>query len=164
MKYELENGKVVNIPDKEIEHLMKSLELTQADAIDLWLEDNDYQENAEQNELDEKAKKVKIDHQASAIDKTQAKEKKPRVVKISDEKQKLFDEIYHSLVEIYGGKVEIVKQNKLLTLEINGKIFKLDLIEQRASKTSGVDLQRINADYEIASLQMEVENLKRQAK
>ena len=135
MKYELENGKVVNIPDKEIEHLMKSLDLTQADAIDLWLEDNDLQVNEEQNELDEKAKKIKIDHQASAIDKTQAKEKKPRVVKISDEKQKLFDEIYHSLVEIYGGKVEIVKENKLLTLEVNGKIFKLDLIEQRPKKS-----------------------------
>ena len=134
MKYTLDNGKEINIPDKEIEHYMKSLELTREDAIDLWLEDNDYQENEEQNELDEKAKKVKIDHGASAIDKTQTKEKKPRVVKISDEKQKLFDEIYHNLVEIYGGKVEIVKENKLLTVEINGKTFKLDLIEQRPKK------------------------------
>ena len=134
MKYELENGKIVNIPDKEIEKYMKSLELSKADAIDLWLEDNDLQVNEEQNALDEKAKKVKIDHQASAIDKTQTKEKKPRVVKISDEKQKLFDEIYHNLVEIYGGKVEIVKENKLLTVEINGKTFKLDLIEQRPPK------------------------------
>lgn len=134
MKYELENGKIVNIPDKEIEKYMKSLELSKADAIDLWLEDNDLQVNEEQNALDEKAKKVKIDHQASAIDKTQAKEKKSRVVKISDEKQKLFDEIYHNLVEIYGGKVEIVKENKLLTVEINGKTFKLDLIEQRPKK------------------------------
>lgn len=134
MKYTLDNGKEINIPDKEIEHYMKSLELSKADAIDLWLEDNDYQVNEEQNELDEKAKKVKIDHQASAIDKTQTKEKKPRVVKISNEKQKLFDEIYHNLVEIYGGKVEIVKENKLLTVEINGKTFKLDLIEQRPKK------------------------------
>ena len=118
MKYELENGKVVNIPDKEIEHLMKSLELTQADAIDLWLEDNDYQENAEQNELDEKAKKVKINHSASAIDKSEKKERKPREYKSSNEKQALFDNIYHSLVEIYGGKVEIVKENKLLTVVI----------------------------------------------
>ena len=134
MKYTLENGKEVTIPDKEIEKYMKSLELSKTDAIDLWLEDNDYQVNEEQNKLDEKAKKVKIDHQASAINKTQTKEKKPRVVKISDEKQKLFNEIYHSLVEIYGDKVEIIKENKLLTLEVNGKIFKLDLIEQRPQK------------------------------
>jgi hypothetical protein len=64
--------------------------------------------------------------------------------------------LYHQLLFYF-------QENKLLTLEINGKIFKLDLIEQRAKK-GGVDLQRINADYEIASLQMEVENLKRQAK
>ena len=134
MKYTLENGKEVTIPDKEIEKYMKSLELSKADAIDLWLEDNDYQVNEEQNELDEKAKKVKIDHQASSIDRTQTKEKKPRVVKISDEKQKLFNEIYHSLVEIYGDKVEIVKENKLLTVKINEKNFKLDLIEQRPPK------------------------------
>ena len=134
MKYTLDNGKVVTIPDKEIENYMKSLELSKEDAIDLWLEDNDYQENEEQNELDAKAKKVKIDHCASAIDKSQAKEKKPRVVKTSDEKQKLFDEIYHSLVEIYGGKVEIVKENKLLTVQIAEKVFKIDLIEQRPPK------------------------------
>lgn len=134
MKYELENGKVVNIPDKEIEHLMKSLELTQADAIDLWLEDNDYQENEEQNELDEKAKKVKIKHSASAIDKSEKKERKPREYKSSDEKQALFDNIYQNLVEIYGGTVEIVKENKLLTLKIGEKTFKVDLIEQRPPK------------------------------
>lgn len=134
MKYTLENGKEVNIPDKEIEKSMKSLELSKEDAINLWLEDNDYQVNEEQNELDEKAKKVKINHQASAVDKTQTKEKKPRVVKISDEKQKLFNEIYHNLIEIYGGQVEIVKENKLLTVKINEKTFKLDLIEQRPPK------------------------------
>ena len=134
MKYELENGKVVNIPDKEIEHLMKSLDLTQADAVDLWLEDNDFQENEEQNALDEKAKKVKIQHSASAVDKTEKKDRKPREIKVSNEKQLLFDNIYHNLVEIYGGNVEIVKENKLLTVKIGAKTFKIDLIEQRPPK------------------------------
>lgn len=134
MKYTLDNGKEVNIPDKEIEHYMKSLELTREDAIDLWLEDNDYQENEEQNELDEKAKKVKIDHGASAVDKTQPKEKKPRVVKISDEKHELFCEILSNLQNVYGNSVEIVKENKLLTVKIAEKVFKIDLIEQRPKK------------------------------
>lgn len=134
MKYTLDNGKEVNIPDKEIEHYMKSLELTREDAIDLWLEDNDYQENEEQNELDEKAKKVKIDHGASAVDKTQPKEKKPRVVKISDEKHELFCEILSNLQDVYGNSVEIVKENKLLTVKIAEKVFKIDIIEQRPSK------------------------------
>lgn len=135
MQYTLENGKTVNIPDKDIENYMKSLELSKDEAIDLWLEDNDYQVNDELEELDAKAKKVKINHQASSIDKTEKKDRKPRTVKISDEKQKLFDEIYHNLVEIYGGTVEIVKENKLITVKVGEKTFKIDLIEQRAKKS-----------------------------
>ena len=133
MKYTLKNGKIVNIPDKEIEQSMKVLELTKEEAIEMWLEDNDYEVNEEQVALDEKAKKVKIQHGASAIDK-QNKEKKERKVVASDEKQALFDNIYHNLVEIYGGTVEIVKENKLLTLKIGQKTFKVDLIEQRPPK------------------------------
>lgn len=134
MKYTLKNGKVVNISDKEIEKSMKALELTKEEAIQMWLEDNDYEVNDEQVALDEKAKKVKINHQASAIDKTEKKEKKPRVVKISDEKQALFSDIYQNLVDIYGESVEIVKENKLLTVKIGSKTFKIDLIEQRPPK------------------------------
>lgn len=134
MKHTLKNGKVVNIPDKEIEKSMKALELTKEEAIQMWLEDNDYEVNEEQVALDEKAKKVKINHQASAIDKTEKKEKKPRVVKISDEKQALFSDIYQNLVDIYGESVEIIKENKLLTVKIGAKTFKVDLIEQRPPK------------------------------
>ena len=133
MKYTLDNGKVVNIPDKEIEKSMKLLELSKEDAIQMWLEDNDYEVNEEQAELDEKAKKVKIQHGASAIDKTQ-KEKKERKVIVSDEKQALFGEIYLHLKEIFGDNVEIVKENKLLTVTQGTKVFKIDLIEQRPPK------------------------------
>ena len=134
MKYTLGSGKVVNIPDKEIEKSMKLLDLTKEDAIQLWLEDNDYEVNEELEELDAKAKKVKIQHGASAVDKTEQKEKKPRVVKISDEKQALFGEIYLHLKEIFGDNVEIVKENKLLTVTQGTKVFKIDLIEQRPPK------------------------------
>ena len=133
MKYTLSNGKVVNIPDKEIEKSMKALDLTKEDAIQMWLEDNDYEVTDEQEELDNKAKKVKIQHGASAVDKTE-KEKKPRVVKISDEKQALFGEILSNLQDVYGENVQIVKENKLLTVKIGAKTFKIDLIEQRPPK------------------------------
>ena len=133
MKYTLESGKIVNIPDIEIKNHMKKLDLTEEQAIQLYLEDEGFLDNEELDELDEKAKKVKIKHQATSTTKDK-KEKKPRTVKISDEKQKLFDNIYHSLVENYGGTVEIVKENKLITLQINGKTFKVDLIEQRPKK------------------------------
>ena len=134
MKYTLDSGKVVNIPDKEIEKSMKLLDLSKEEAIQLWLEDNDYEINEELEELDSKAKKVKIQHGASAIDKSEHKEKKPRVVKISDEKQALFGEIYLHLKEIFGDNVEIVKENKLLTVTQGSKVFKIDIIEQRPPK------------------------------
>ena len=134
MKYQLKNGKSVNIPDKEIEKSMRALELTKEESIQMWLEDNDYEVNEEQEELDSKAKKVKIQHGASAIDKTEQKEKKPRVVKISDEKQALFSEILSNLEDVYPNSVEIVKENKLLTVKVGTKTFKIDIIEQRPPK------------------------------
>ena len=134
MKYTLENGKVVNIPDKEIEKSMKALDLTKEEAIEMWLEDNDYEVNEEQVALDEKDKKVKINHGASAIDKS-TKEKKERKVVVSDEKQALFSEILSNLQDIYKNSVEIVKENKLLTVKIGEKTFKIDIIETRQKKS-----------------------------
>lgn len=133
MKYTLPNGKNVNIPDKEIEKNMKLLEISKEEAIEMWLEDEGYLDNEEQNELDEKAKKVKIDHGASAVDKTEKKEKKPREIKVSDEKQALFSEIVEKLAE-NGRNYEILKENKLICVKIGEKTFKIDLIEQRQPK------------------------------
>ena len=114
---------------------MKALDLTKEDAIQMWLEDNDYEVNEEQAELDAKAKKVKIDHGASAMDKTKSKEKKPRPKVASDEKKELFDEIFSNLQDIYKENARIEKENKLIIVKIGEKTFKIDIIEQRAKKT-----------------------------
>ena len=135
MKYTLENGKVIYIPDSEIKAHMKNLDLTEDEAIQLYLEDEGYLDNEELEELDSKAKKVKIQHGASATEKTEKKEKKPRTVKTSDEKQELFDNIYHFLVENYGGSTEIVTQNKLMTVKVGELTFKIDIIQQRKPKS-----------------------------
>ena len=135
MKYTLPNGKSVNIPDEEIKKSMKLLDLTKEDAIQMWLEDNDYEVNEEQAELDAKAKKVKIDHGASAMDKTKSKEKKPRPKVASDEKKELFDEIFSNLEDVYKQNAQIVKENKLITVKIGEKVFKIDIIEQRPKKS-----------------------------
>ena len=132
MKYQLGN-KTINIPDKDIQNFMKSLDLSKEDAIQMWLEDNDYEVNEEQAELDAKAKKVKIDHGASAVDKTQ-KEKKSRPKVASDEKKELFDEIFSNLSDVYGQNARIEKENKLIIVQIGEKTFKIDLIEQRKPK------------------------------
>ena len=134
MKYTLSNGKNVNIPDEEIKKSMKALDLSKEDAIQMWLEDNDYEVNEEQAELDAKAKKVKIDHGASAVDKSEKKEKKPRPKVASDEKKELFDEIFSNLQDVYKQNAQIEKENKLIIVKIGEKVFKIDLIEQRKPK------------------------------
>ena len=136
MKYELPNGKTVNIPDNEIEKNIKILDISKEEAIEMWLEDEGYLDNEEQKALDEKAKKVKINHGASAMDKVD-KVSKPRTVKISDEKQTLYNELWfalENLSQLNGYEIEKTKENKLFTIRIGNKTFKLDLIEQRTPK------------------------------
>ena len=135
MVYNL-NGKNVKIPDEEIANSMKALDLTKEQAIEMWLEDEGYLDNEEQNELTKKVNESGILHTIhKAGDKTTRKKSdKPKVVKVSDEKKEIFDEIYSNLADVYGNSVRIEKENKLIICEINGKTFKIDLIEQRKPK------------------------------
>ena len=128
------NGKILNIPKAEIEKSMKVLKLSFEDAIQMWLEDNEYLENEEQNHLCEVAKMNKITQNIhGAREKGKKTLKKPKTVKTSTEKIELFNEILQNLTENHQN-VEILKENKLISVEINGKIFKIDLIEQRKPK------------------------------
>ena len=45
MLYKINEKKSINIPDEEIEKSMKILELTKEEAIQMWLDDNDYTTN-----------------------------------------------------------------------------------------------------------------------
>ena len=135
MRYTLENGKTISIPDEEIKKLQKNLELSENEAVEVWLEDNDYQINEEQEQLDKKAKSVKIQHGAAAFDRK--KSDKPRTVKISDEKKELFQSILTNLDRCEGVEREniaVLKENKLIQVQIGDKIFKIDLIQQRNKK------------------------------
>lgn len=133
MKYNF-NGKTVNIPDVEIEKAMKILGLTKDKAIKMWLEDEGYLDNEEQVELTQKAKENKITATIhSARDTSKPKASKPKTVKVSEEKQSLFADILGNLQENYEN-VEVLKENKLIQVKLNGKTFKIDLIEQRPPK------------------------------
>ena len=136
MRYTLKTGKTINISDEEIATAMKNLELTKEEAVQMWLEDNDYLENEEQNALDAKAKTVKIQHDAQSKD-SRKKSEKLRTVKVSDEKQALFSEIRSNLDDVYHGegeRVTVLKENKLIEVRIGEKVFKIDIIEQRPAK------------------------------
>ena len=136
MKYGLPNGKTIQISDKEIENYMKTLELSQIEAIELWLTDHDYEVNEEQEELNEKAKTVKIQHDAASTE-TRKKPEKPRTVKVSDEKKELFSTILQNLIRCNGVEYENIKvltENKLIEVKIGEKTFKVDVIECRNKK------------------------------
>ena len=60
------------------------------------------------------------------------KTKKPKTVKISDEKQQIFSEITEFLKENY--EIIVETDNKLLKIYKNGKEFKLNLSETRQKK------------------------------
>ena len=135
MLYKLKNGRSVSIPTKEVENLVSSLEISQDEAIELWLTDNGLEENEEQAELDEKASKVHINKDAY-IDENKKPRKKPEI-KVSDEKQELFSVILNNLQENYdqpNEKVKILTKNKLISVEINGITFKIDIVQTRKPK------------------------------
>lgn len=75
MTYEFQNKKV-NIPDTEIENAMKVLDLTKEEAIQMWLEDNDYLKNEEVEELTTKAKANRRYEKSDAPRKKVSKERK----------------------------------------------------------------------------------------
>lgn len=127
----MDNGKLVNIPKKEVQKNMNILGLTLEESIQMYLEDEGYLENEEQENLCKVAKENKIT--ATIHKATESKSKKPKTVKVSDEKVKLFNEILENLYK-YNENVEVLKENKLIQVKIGEKMFKIDLIEQRKPK------------------------------
>ena len=75
--YKLEDGKIIRISEKTIENLMTQLGLDREDAIQVYLEDEGYEINEEQEELTKKAKDNKI---TATIHKAEAKKKERKKV------------------------------------------------------------------------------------
>ena len=138
MRYTLANGKTISIPDDEIKANMK-LGITEDEAVEMWLEDNEYEVNEEQTALEEKAKGMKIDHGAGNAERK--KSSKPRTVHTSDEKKELFETILANIDRAKGVErenIEVLKENKLIQVKIGAKTFKIDLIECRPPKKQAV--------------------------
>ena len=88
------------------------------------------EEAQEMAQMEINAKGIKVG--ARAIEPKAEKEKKQRIAQVSDEKQKIFSDIVEFLQRDYNICIE--KDNKLLKITENGKIFKLDLVETRQKK------------------------------
>ena len=132
MKYKIEN-KEINIPDEEIKKLMRTLDLTEQEAIDTWLTDNDYTTNEQVEELTKKAKvngTTKIGARVNVGNKKVVRERKENPTKAF-----IIEQLWQKLAEIdhiYNLKVE--NKEKLITFTYNGNDYKLDLVQKRQKK------------------------------
>lgn len=127
--------KTINIPDATIKEYEKCFELSTEEAIKMYLEEEGYLDNAELDELEEKAEKNKVSVRGEAKSKTERKKtSKPKVVKVSDTKKELFSKISQFLSETFGENAEVLKENKLIQVKIGEDMFKIDIIQQRKPK------------------------------
>lgn len=92
------------------------------------------EESLEMARMELGAKDIKT-YVQSTVEKPKS-DKKPKTVKVSDEKASLFSTIFTNLSENYGESATIEKENKLIIVKLGGKTFKIDLIEQRPPKNS----------------------------
>lgn len=128
MKHTLENGKVVNIPDAEIQSNIKALGISKEEAIEMWLFDNDYEDNAEVDEMTVKAKEVKRYEQA---DKPRKKANKER--KVDEEKKRLLN-LCRIPIEGAGGIVTNVKNEAEFSFTFGNNSYTIKLVKHRPPK------------------------------
>lgn len=135
--YKLANGKVVQVPNKEVANLQAQLKISRAEAVDLWLFDNDYIENEEEQALTAKAKENRITatiHEARA--EVKQKTQRERVVKEDKVKEGIIQAVADMLPNLQAENVVIEKKGKLITFTVGEDKFKFDLIRQRPPKES----------------------------
>ena len=111
---------------------MKLLDISKDEAIQMWLEDNDYCENEEVEILTAKAKENKaVQHGAANVSKSRTATKRERKPDI--EKEEIISKLAEFL-ETMGTSVNITNKSKLIEFEIGENHYKLDLIKQRPPK------------------------------
>ena len=126
------NGKEIRIPDAEINKSIKLFGISKDEAIQMWLDDEGYSENAEVETLTEKAKVNKtVNHDAKADKprKTVKRERKP------DEEKENLIEILAECLNSTGYHAKIVNKSKIIEFDVGENHYKLDLIKQRPPKT-----------------------------
>lgn len=128
------NGKSVHIPDAEITNSMAKLDLSKDEAIQMWLEDNDYCENEEVEILTQKAKENKVSRGAKSEKALAKTDRKTRERKPDLEKEEIIAALSEFLTEKGYTFVEITNKSKIIEFNIGKNHYKLDLIRQRTQK------------------------------
>jgi hypothetical protein len=126
MRYEL-NKKIINIPDKDIETFIAKYNLSQDEAIQLWLEDNDYLENEVVTELVEKTKGQRHYEKSDKSRKASTRERK-----VDEEKKALLNLMIDAINSQYW--VENVKNEAEFSFCVGENNYTVKLVKHRPKK------------------------------
>ena len=129
----LENGKVVKCSTEWANKTIKALNTDMEDVLLMFLEDNDYIVNEEQEELDKKAKENKVKVIATQ-DKPKKKTPRERVQKENPTKEKIIETLANALQNLDISNLSIENKTKLITFTMNNEDFKIDLVQKRKPK------------------------------
>jgi len=129
----LDNDKVVKVDKKWVDTSIQNLQTDLEDVLLMYLEDNNYIVNDEQNDLDNSAKgSVKL---VAKTEKPKKKTQRERVVKENPTKELIISKLTSALQEIDNiSNVNVENKAKLITFSLNNEDFKLDLVQKRKEK------------------------------
>lgn len=133
---DIENGKKYRIKKEWVSEMQKDLDISEFEAIEMWLDDNEILEpSQEQADLMEKAKENKSNKVVKASS-TEPKKKtqRERVVKENPTKELIISTLAKALEPLQVDNLVIENKGKLITFDYNGESFKVDLVQKRKKK------------------------------
>lgn len=131
--------KEYNIPDKEIDTLVESLDISMAEACEVWLSDHDIIKNETIEELTDLATKNRITATIHSA-KGEKKERKPREKKENPLKKEIISGIHDYFLDEIGHifdkntTISIRNDEKYIDLIIDNREFTINLVEHRKKK------------------------------
>ena len=133
----IENGKKYRVATEQVDTDMKSLDISEFEAIEMWLEDNDILVNEEQAELDAKAKANKSNKVVSARGVVSEKKTPRERTKKENPTKAMVIETLKTALQGLDTVVDINVENaeKIITFKIGDNDFKIDLTQKRKPKT-----------------------------
>ena len=135
---ELDDGRTVKIMTSYLEKMVSNLGIDMEEAVLTWLEDEGYLVNDEQEELCVAAKDNRV-LASLHRNKDNGKERKKttRTIKENPTKEMVIAEIANTVKAIEGATdIVIENKSKIITFNLNGEAFKIDLVQKRRPKNN----------------------------
>jgi hypothetical protein len=130
MKYTIQN-KTYNIPNEEIDKLTEALDISIAEACEMYLSDHDLIVNETVEELTKNATKNRVTATIHSA-KGEKKDRKPREKKENPLKKEIISKIYSVLKDF--DNVTVTNDEKYIDFSIENRDFTINLVEHRKKK------------------------------